>query len=151
VTLGASALNATSPEEAFTNLSKALIHGICTTAQNSCTGANKVYASYESCFNFLTSGTIPLGQAYQAGRNTILCRMIHEPMVEFRPDVHCPHIGPTGGIMCADDFTYVQKVEGPSSFFTNAPWLPRFAGAAANLTSRGGPLVGNGQLVQVFG
>lgn len=93
--MGAQVLNATSTETAMANLQKVLASNICETAQTSCTGANTQYASYDACYNFLTSGIIPLGEPYQAGRNTVLCRMIHEPMLVFRPSVHCPHIGPS--------------------------------------------------------
>lgn len=39
--------------------------------------------------------------------------------------------------MCNDDFDYMQKVQAPWTFFTNAPWLPRFP--FADLISTGGP------------
>ncbi|KAE9983099.1 hypothetical protein BLS_004934 [Venturia inaequalis] len=142
LTMGARVLQATSPEVALANLQKALASAICETAEASCTGANTQYASYDACYKFLTSGTIPLGRPYQAGRNTVLCRMIHEPMVNFRPSEHCPHIGPEGGGMCKDDFTYVQKVQAPWSFFTNAPWLPRFSFNFGKIISTGGPFTG---------
>jgi len=39
---------------------------------------------------------------------TVLCRSVHKNMVSFRPQVHCPHIGPTGGAMCiARDYLQV--------------------------------------------
>lgn len=47
---------------------------------------------------------------------------IHQGMVPLRPDVHCPHIGLTGGGMCTDDRTYVGNVLEP--YFTNAPFIP---------------------------
>ncbi|TID20799.1 hypothetical protein E6O75_ATG05563 [Venturia nashicola] len=139
LTMGARVLQATSPETALANLQKALANGICETAESSCTGENTQYASYDACYKFLTSGIIPLGQPYQAGRNTVICRMIHSPMVQARPSEHCPHIGPQGGGMCNDDFTYVQKVQAPWTFFTNAPWLPRFASNFGRVISTGGP------------
>lgn len=96
LTLGAQALKATSPETAMVNLGKILASNICETAESSCSGSNKQYASYDACYQFLTSGVIPVGQPYQGGRNTVFCRMIHQPMVSFRPSEHCPHIGPSG-------------------------------------------------------
>lgn len=42
-------------------------------------------------------------------------------MVPLRPDVHCPHIGPSGGGMCDDDRTYVGNLE--EVYFVNSPFL----------------------------
>lgn len=48
-------------------------------------------------------------------------------MVPLRPEVHCPHIGPSGGGMCADDRTYVGNLE--ENYFVNSPFLaPGLAG-----------------------
>lgn len=57
----------------------------------------------------------------ETGRNTLLCRMVHQNMVPFRPAVHCPHIGPTGGGYCDDDKTYAQTVL--QDYFTNYPFV----------------------------
>ena len=46
--------------------------------------------------------------------------MVHQNMVPFRPAVHCPHIGPTGGGYCDDDKTYDQTVT--QDYFTNYPF-----------------------------
>jgi len=43
-------------------------------------------------------------------------------MVPFRPSVHCPHIGKTGGGYCTDDTTYTETVM--RNYFTNAPYIP---------------------------
>ena len=48
--------------------------------------------------------------------------MVHQVMVPFRPDVHCPHIGHTGGMYCVDDLTYAGVVT--EGIFTNAPFVP---------------------------
>ena len=42
--------------------------------------------------------------------NTLMCRSVHELMVKHRPEVHCSHIGPTGGGQCDDSTTYVERV-----------------------------------------
>ena len=63
------------------------------------------------------------------GRNTLLCRMVHQNMVPFRPNVHCPHIGKTGGGYCNDDTTYDGTVL--QNFFKNYPF---------GYTDRGHPL-----------
>lgn len=46
---------------------------------------------------------------------------IHQNMVPLRPEVHCPHIGPSGGGMCVDDRTYVGNLE--ENYFVNTPFL----------------------------
>lgn len=56
------------------------------------------------------------------GRNTLLCRMVHQNMVPYRPDVHCSHVGKTGGGYCGDDKDYVKTVT--EDFFHNAPYIP---------------------------
>lgn len=48
--------------------------------------------------------------------------MIHQNMVPFRPTVHCPHIGKTGGGFCADDQDYITTVT--ENYFVNAPFVP---------------------------
>ncbi|GAA5827260.1 hypothetical protein JCM11251_001197 [Rhodosporidiobolus azoricus] len=72
---------------------------LCETAMNSCTGENKQYDSYEQCYQFLTEER-PFGEPMDGGLDTTWCRYIHRNMVPFRPDVHCSHIGPSGGDMC---------------------------------------------------
>jgi len=113
--------DATSTEQVVGVLQQGLASGICDTHQNYCTGENQQYDDMTDCMSFLTQ-QVRFGEAYELGRNTILCRMVHENMVPFRPEVHCPHIGPTGGGMCVDDSTYAQKVLEP--YFTNAPFVP---------------------------
>lgn len=51
------------------------------------------------------------------GRNTVLCRMVHQNMVSLRPAVHCPHIGPSGGGYCVDTPSYTETVE--ANYFSN--------------------------------
>ena len=65
-------------------------------------------------------GKVRFGEAWELGRNTLLCRMVHQNMVPLRPGVHCAHVGPRGGGMCVDDKTYVQTVE--EGYFTNYPF-----------------------------
>jgi len=102
-------------------LSQALAQSICGTAQTYCTGANQIYNSTSECENFMLS--IPFGLTYQLGMNTLQCRMVHQPMVPFRPDVHCPHLSRGGGGYCTNDLTYEGVVLQP--FFTNTPFVPK--------------------------
>ena len=134
-------------------LTGALAKSICTTAMTYCNGTNAQYQSATDCSSFLTTG-IRFGQSYElgsfpslsllpiyqnphtyhfcTGRNTLLCRMVHQNMVPFRPEVHCPHIGKTGGGFCNDDKTYPQTVM--ENFFTNSPF-----GILPSMGATGGP------------
>lgn len=42
-------------------------------------------------------------------------------MAQIRPDVHCSHIGPTGGAFCNNDRTYDGIVE--ERLFTHSPMI----------------------------
>lgn len=89
--------------------SKLLAQSICATHTQYCLGSNQQYETQEACNEFLTT-KIRLGQPDEMGMNTVLCRAIHVNMVSFRPDVHCPHVGPLGGGMCIDR-EYLSVVE----------------------------------------
>ncbi|KAL4755605.1 uncharacterized protein BDW70DRAFT_165324 [Aspergillus foveolatus] len=117
----ASNTNNTSPEQAKSFIANILASSLCQTHERHCNGTNQQYSSPAECFNFLTRG-VRFGQAYELGSNTLLCRSVHEQMVQYRPSVHCPHIGPSGGNMCVDDQPYVNKVL--QKYFTNTPFIP---------------------------
>ncbi|TVY83101.1 hypothetical protein LSUE1_G005917, partial [Lachnellula suecica] len=102
-------LNATTPAEAVQILTSKVAASICNTAQTFCNGENTQYDSMASCYQYLTQET-RFGASYEVGRDTLLCRIVHQNMVPFRPSVHCNHIGPTGGGYCTDDTTYVSTV-----------------------------------------
>ncbi|KAJ7098446.1 hypothetical protein C8R43DRAFT_1141495 [Mycena crocata] len=74
---------------------------ICSQHEAHCLSADQQYNSTDQCIDFVLN-TIPLGEVWQGGQNSAWCRYIHTPMLPFRPAVHCPHIGPTGGDMCFD-------------------------------------------------
>ncbi|KAJ7100840.1 hypothetical protein B0H15DRAFT_796524 [Mycena belliarum] len=60
-----------------------------TTSRTYCLGENKQYATHaESVWTMGLDNT-----------------WVHFGMVKYRPSVHCPHIGPTGGDMCQDRTT----------------------------------------------
>ncbi|KAH6986682.1 hypothetical protein EDB80DRAFT_818270 [Ilyonectria destructans] len=113
-------LDAPSRAEAITTLAHTLATGICQMHDKYCTGASKQYGDNAERMNFLT-GSIRFGQDYELGRNTLLCRSVYQQMVLYRPEVHCPHIGPAGGGMCVDDQTYEEKAL--EKLFTNAPFV----------------------------
>ena len=112
-------LNSTAAVQAY--LTTALAESICGIAQQYCNGSNLQYDSPADCMDFLTHD-IRFGQSDEFGMNTLLCRMVHQVMVPFRPSVHCPHIGKTGGGYCVDDLPYVGTVLEP--LFINAPFVP---------------------------
>jgi len=81
---------------------------VCPTVMDVCKGKNQQYKDINECNTFLN--TLPVGQAYELGQNTISCRLMHSNMVRLRPDVHCPHLGKTGGGMCIQrDYTQVTN------------------------------------------
>ncbi|KAJ3934615.1 MAG: hypothetical protein NXY57DRAFT_652788 [Lentinula lateritia] len=81
---------------------------VCAVSTQYCTGDNQQYESHEVCMSFMTA--LPFGESWQGGMNTGWCRYIHKNMVKYRPEVHCSHIGPTGGDMCIDR-DYAQVVD----------------------------------------
>ncbi|KAI4176932.1 MAG: hypothetical protein LQ343_000789 [Gyalolechia ehrenbergii] len=102
-------------------LQEAIAKSICQTSMTNCKGTSAQYQSNEACFAYLTK-EVRFGEAYELGKNTLLCRMVHQNMVPFRPKVHCPHIGPTGGGYCTDDKDYEMTVM--ENYFTNSPYIP---------------------------
>jgi len=79
------------------------IQMLCGAAQQECVGPNQQFANYTACSDFMYS--IPFGTNWIAGSNSVVCRMVHIQLAVVRPSVHCPHVGPTGGMKCID-FTY---------------------------------------------
>lgn len=88
-------INDTYRETLFKQL---IAQSVCKIHEEYCLGENRQYDSYESCTDFFMS--IPFGKSYALGQDNAICRMLHQEMVPSRPEVHCPHIGPSGGMMC---------------------------------------------------
>ena len=105
---------------AIAYLQEHIAKSICTTHDRHCKGTDSQYSGYDSCLTSLTEQRF--GKAYELGADTLLCRMLHQSMVPARPQVHCPHIGPSGGGMCVDDYTYRSKVLEP--YFTLGSFVP---------------------------
>ncbi|KAK0663280.1 hypothetical protein DIS24_g1463 [Lasiodiplodia hormozganensis] len=80
---------------------------------------NRQYSSEEECVRFLTR-EVRFGASHEMGLDTLLCRMVHSPMVALRPEVHCPHVGPTGGDMCTDALDYGERID---QGFWKEPWM----------------------------
>ncbi|KAL9634652.1 MAG: hypothetical protein Q9164_003963 [Protoblastenia rupestris] len=100
-------LNATK-EQAVAYVQKSLADSICGTAMKYCNGTNALTKAFE-------------------GRNTLLCRVVHQNMVQARPSTHCSHIGPSGGGYCGDEKSYVGTVT--DKYFSNSPFVYSDKGA----------------------
>ncbi|KAL7424715.1 hypothetical protein Q5752_000399 [Cryptotrichosporon argae] len=114
------ALNTTSDNSTYI-LQQYLADVVCTAAMANCNGSNQQYESYDECHDFVLN--IALGEFYRMGENNLLCRNLHVPMLPFRPSVHCPHVGPTGGDMCIDR-NYTEVVL--QSHFPNGWLAPKY-------------------------
>lgn len=113
-----------------TNAVATAVHSIassvCDSHEKHCTAKdgradNSQYASKADCLDYLTT-KVRVGQSFELGMDTLMCRSLHQHMLQYRPEVHCSHIGPSGGGNCIDDLTYAQKVE--ENYFNNSPWIP---------------------------
>jgi len=69
-------------------------------------------APFLNCMTFMHS--IPFGSYNRANSNTFTCRSLHALLSPLRPDVHCPHVGFTGGGKCVD-FPYESYYDDFSS------------------------------------
>lgn len=120
-TAAANFLEAAHPESNLTGeemLKNLAIESICTIAEEYCTGANLQYANYDECVAVLNQKR--MGESFEGGRDTVFCRNLHQVMLPFRPEVHCPHVGPSGGDMCRDnDTTYHYVIDSYTSYFAN--------------------------------
>ncbi|CAF0851463.1 unnamed protein product [Didymodactylos carnosus] len=78
-----------------------LIGELCQAVQQICEGSNQQYSSLEDCINFMTN-QIPFGTFDQGDQNSVVCRTIHIKLASISPDIHCPHVGKTGGGACTN-------------------------------------------------
>ncbi|MCJ1318139.1 hypothetical protein MMC15_003466 [Xylographa vitiligo] len=78
----------------------AIIEALCTEAEELCTGNNTQYTSKENCVSTLSAK--PYGEWDEVWGDNIVCRILHILLAKLRPDVHCPHVGPTGGMKCVN-------------------------------------------------
>ena len=108
------------------------IQQLCAGTQQRCTGSNTQWNSIEECISTLSQK--PYGNYDEAWGDNIVCRTIHLVLTQVRPQVsslshqtrvlrprqilncpkqvHCPHVGPTGGGKCVD-YAY------PLEYFTD--------------------------------
>ena len=66
------------------------------------------YADFSDCLGFMHSK--PYGTWDRANSDTVVCRQLHTLLTPFRPAVHCPHAGKTGGHACIE-FPYESFFE----------------------------------------
>jgi len=76
------------------------ILGLCGSIQQLCTGSNLQYKDVAECVNVLH--TKRFGIADELWGDDVVCRFVHVLLARIRPEVHCPHVGPTGGGKCVD-------------------------------------------------
>ncbi|KAL2268279.1 hypothetical protein VTJ83DRAFT_3125 [Remersonia thermophila] len=76
------------------------IQQVCRTTMERCRGPNAQWGSFDECVDALSSK--PYGTYDNAWADNVVCRTIHLVLTGVRPDVHCPHVGPTGGGKCID-------------------------------------------------
>ncbi|KAJ7257548.1 hypothetical protein B0H12DRAFT_1201953 [Mycena haematopus] len=98
------------------------IQGICALQAQTCVGNNTVYDRVADCVQTLAAK--PFGRTDEAWGDNVVCREIHVLLTKIRPEVHCPHVGPTGGGKCIDveyndvyfndEFLFGDSLESPS-------------------------------------
>lgn len=76
------------------------IRQLCPVIQEKCTGVNQQYSSTLACELHIAG--LPFGSFDEVWGNNYVCRGVHTLLTAIRPDVHCPHVGPTGGMKCVD-------------------------------------------------
>ncbi|KAL4894472.1 hypothetical protein BDV59DRAFT_200817 [Aspergillus ambiguus] len=111
--------NTSDPAVVQSKLAELIATTTCEAHDKACTGQNVQYSGRAECMEFLTK-KIRFGKPFELGRNTLLCREVHKHMVQYRPDEHCSHIGPTGGTYCVDDMIYEQVV---NEAYFNQSWV----------------------------
>ena len=106
----------------------------CDAVQNVCKGNNTQYASSAECAEFMES--LPLvspacpAAGFDATGNSSLCRLVHLITAAYNPTVHCPHVGPTGGLGCNDTRCEMEVWKGALQAAKNQGLNPNFGGDA---------------------
>ncbi|KAJ6603351.1 hypothetical protein DFH09DRAFT_1270246 [Mycena vulgaris] len=76
------------------------IQGICGLQAQTCVGDNAVYNGVADCVQ--TLAVKPFGRSDETWGDNVVCRIVHVLLTKIRPEVHCAHVGPTGGGKCID-------------------------------------------------
>jgi hypothetical protein len=94
-----------------------VIQEICGLQAQTCVGPNTVYDGVDDCMRTLAAK--PFGRSDETWGDNVVCRIVHVLLTKIRPEagftfehpeffrsdfrqVHCPHVGPTGGGKCID-------------------------------------------------
>jgi len=85
-------------------LNTQIANSLCPGIQFNCQGANQQYASVAQCVAYV--GSLPTATWDKANQANIPCVSLHLLLTFMFPDIHCPHVGPTGGGFCTNDHTY---------------------------------------------
>ena len=88
------------PEAFFPFYQENVYNQTCTRHSKNCLGANQQFDSYEECDSFLR--VLPFGTPDLNTWNSTICRWWHSHLTYLRPEVHCNHVGPSGGSNCVD-------------------------------------------------
>ncbi|KAF7300304.1 hypothetical protein HMN09_00913600 [Mycena chlorophos] len=86
------------------------LNTLCAAQASTCVGANQVYTSPEQCYEILSQRDF--GDWDEVWGDNVICRTLHVRLALIRPEVHCPHVGPTGGGKCV----YADYVQ---AYFSN--------------------------------
>jgi len=70
-------------------------------ALNVFNGGSNYTAQLQDCIFFYTT-QIPWGTRDRNNANSFSCRQLHSILTPYRPAIHCPHAGRTGGDACID-------------------------------------------------
>jgi hypothetical protein len=120
------------PDSIYPFYVEGLIAQTCTRHQSNCLGANQQYANYDACVAFIR--TLPFGTPDLNEWNSGVCRWWHSFLTYLRPEVHCSHVGPTGGGKCVNFsqaslynpfFDDEDRLIGPSRFFASVTYPPQ--------------------------
>ena len=95
--LGDTVLPAIAGFDALKVTQNASITSTCNTIQQICADYPQ-YASVNDCYGYLS--TIPNGGWERADQKDRGCVRLHQIFAGYRPDIHCVHVGPTGGGFC---------------------------------------------------
>jgi hypothetical protein len=85
-------------------LNTRMAQGLCPVIQNNCVGANQQYASVADCVAYV--GSLPTATWDKANQANVPCVSLHLLLTFMAPQIHCPHVGPTGGGFCTNDHNY---------------------------------------------
>ncbi|GIL74848.1 hypothetical protein Vretifemale_4641 [Volvox reticuliferus] len=97
------------------SIPQSIVASVCNASAAFCSSPGlEHYADFASCAGFLSS--IPFMNPLRTQANSVLCRLVHASLVAYAPQIHCSHIGPTGGGVCID--------EPYSAYYTSSPFPP---------------------------